>query len=232
MQHLKEMSQRVFYHASFDKIGSRFWPLSHFGTYKAAIHRIKHLIDDSVDDASPFQEHQVYLYPVRLSISHPLHTPDIYNERPFVVWEVATYIVKKFHKTLTPEQKHLVHRLMKSKTTPLSCKRLEHLLSTLGYDGLTYTNKVEDAGHRSLINLNSSQVELGDAPIVLKASEIYYNRRHKHHHTEEIPEPEPIPDEIPTEEPELDIDNQEKDIVKEYVSSNLEDYLYKSSLKS
>ena len=200
------MSQRVFYHASFDKI-SRFWPLSHFGTYNAAIHRIKNLIDDSVDDATPFQEQMVYLYPVRLHIQHPLRTPDLYNERPFVVWEVATYIVKKFHKTLTPEQKHLVHQLMNSKTTPLSCKRLEHILSTLGYDGLIYSNKVEDSGHRSFVNINSSQVELSDKPILLKSSEIYYRRQRK----KEIPK---------------------RKIMKEWGSSNLKYYLSKTIVKS
>ena len=203
MQHLQE-SHRVFYHASFNRIGNKFWPLSHFGTYKAAIHRIKNLIDDSVDDATPFQERNVYLYPVTLKIKNTLHTPDIYNERPFVVWEVATYIAKKFHKSLTDEQKHLVHILMKNKTTPLSCKRLEHLLSTLGYDGLSYTNKIEDPGHRSFINLNSNQAEIGYDPIVLKASEIYYHKKHKETKepelvTEPIPEPDPIPEEIPIE---------------------------------
>lgn len=210
MQHLQE-SHRVFYHASFNRIGNKFWPLSHFGTYKAAIHRIKNLIDDSVDDATPFQERNVYLYPVTLKIHNTLHTPDIYNERPFVVWEVATYIAKKFHKSLTDEQKHLVHRLMKNKTTPLSCKRLEYLLSTLGYDGLSYINKIEDPGHRSYINLNSHQVELGDEPIVLKASEIYYHKKSKHQkepELEPIPEPEPVPEEIPPE-PVVVINKQE-----------------------
>jgi hypothetical protein len=158
----------TLYHSSFVEI-SKFYPLTHFGTRKAAVDRLKNTIDDMTDDATPFKDRKVYIYPVKLSISSPLHTPDIYNERPFVVWEVATHITKT--SDLTHEQRKIAKWLMKSKTTPVSCKKLQNLLQSMGYDSLMYHNTVEDPGKLSYINLSSSQVKIGE-PIVMKASEI------------------------------------------------------------
>lgn len=158
----------TLYHSSFIEI-KKFYPLTHFGTWKAAIDRLENTIDDMTDDATLFQDCKVYIYPVNLLIGNPLHTPDIYNERPFVVWEVATHIAKTL--SLTDEQQKITKELMKSKTTPSSCKKLQMLLASVGYDGLMYHNTVEDPGKLSYINVSSSQVKIGK-PIVMMASEI------------------------------------------------------------
>lgn len=173
---LNEISQHVLYHASFDPI-NKFWPLSHFGTYKAALHRIRSVLEDTFDDATPFEDWPVFLYPVRLNIYNPLRTTDIYNERPYVVGETATWILNHKLKMLDDEAKGLAHKLKNATTTPATTRRLAQLLKLIGHDGLVYRNRVEDPGHLSWINLSSDQVTMTGKPIQLSSSEILYGRK-------------------------------------------------------
>ena len=165
-------AQRIFYHATFDPI-RKFWPLSHFGTYKAAISRMVNVLDDIHDDANPFQDQDVLLYPVRLQIENPFPTVDVYNERPYVVPDVAAYILRKHNKKLDASIKADLHKLLNVKTTPKNTKKLTAILKLMGYDGLTYRNKVEDPGHYSVINLSSDQVQIIGKPLHIPAREIY-----------------------------------------------------------
>lgn len=169
---LNEIAQPIHYHASFDQI-KKFWSLSHFGTYKAALSRIVDVLDDIVDDATPLQEQDVLLYPVRLKIDNPLRTPDIYNERPYIVGEVSDYLLRKLRKSMTDDQIQRAHRLSERMSTPVSVKQLSQLLSELGYDALSYVNKVEDPGHISYINLSSDQVEVLSKPMRIPSTSLY-----------------------------------------------------------
>jgi len=165
-------AQRVYYHATFDPI-DKFWPFSHFGTYKAAISRMIDVLDDVHDDGNPFYDRDILLYPVRLDIQNPLKTVDVYNERPYVVADVATYILNKMHKTLPDPIKQDLHKLINVTTTPKNTQQLVTILNLMGYDGLTYRNKVEDAGHYSMINLTSDQAHIIGDPLHIPAREIY-----------------------------------------------------------
>ena len=169
---LNEISQQIYYHASFSPI-KRFWSLTHFGTYKAALSRMQIHMDEIYDSGTPYQTRDIYLYPVRLNITNPLRTVDVYNERPYIVGDVCAYILKKFKSQLDLDQINRLHQLQSQKTTPASSAELQSILQQMGYDGLSYRNKVEDPGHISLINLSSNQVQrLGD-PIVISSDEIY-----------------------------------------------------------
>jgi hypothetical protein len=165
-------SQRIWYHATFDPI-QKFWPLSHFGTYKAAISRMIDVLDDIHDDAHPFYDRDILLYPVRLNIQNPLKTVDVYNERPYVVPDVAAYILNKKSNTLNDVIKSQLHKLLNVTTTPKNTQKLTDILSQMGHDGLTYRNRVEDPGHLSMINLTSDQVEIVGAPLHIPAREVY-----------------------------------------------------------
>ena len=165
-------AQRIFYHATFDPI-KKFWPLTHFGTYKSAISRIIDVLDDVHDDVNPFYDRDVLLYPVRLNIQNPIKTIDLYNERPYVVPEVAAYVLNKYHKRMDVDQKQEWHKLLNVMTTPRNTKKLAELMQHMGYDGLTYRNKVEDPGHYSMINLHSDQVAIIGKPLTIPARELY-----------------------------------------------------------
>lgn len=165
-------AQRIYYHATFDLI-TKFWPLTHFGTYKSAISRIIDVLDDVHDDASPFYDRDVLLYPVRLNIQNPLKTIDLYNERPYVVPEVASYVLNKYKKFMDAEQKDAWYKLLNVTTTPKNTKKLAEILESMGVDGLTYRNKVEDPGHYSMINLHSNQVSIMGKPLTIPAKELY-----------------------------------------------------------
>lgn len=165
-------AQRIFYHATFDPIQS-FWPFTHFGTYKSAISRMIDVLDDIHDDVNPFVDRTILLYPVRLNIQNPLKTVDMYNERPYFVQEVSDYALRKFTKKLDADVKKQLHALLNVKTTPKNSKKLVSILNMLGYDGITYRNRVEDPGHYSMINLTSDQVQKMGDPLHIQASEIY-----------------------------------------------------------
>ena len=165
-------AQRIYYHATFDPI-EKFWPLSHFGTYKAAISRMIDVLDDVHDDGNPFQDRDILLYPVRLDIQNPFKTVDVYNERPYVVPDVATYMLNKHSKHLDPLIKSQLHKLLNVTTTPKNTQKLADILNQMGYDGLTYRNKVEDPGHYSMVNLTSDQAQIIGKPLHIPAREIY-----------------------------------------------------------
>jgi hypothetical protein len=165
-------SQRIWYHATFDPI-KKFWPLSHFGTYKAAISRMIDVLDDVHDDGNPFYDRDILLYPVRLSIQNPFKTVDVYNERPYVVSDVAAYMLNKHGKKLSDPIKSQLHKLLNVTTTPKNTQKLALVLSQMGHDGLTYRNRVEDPGHYSMINLHSDQVEIVGEPLHVPAREVY-----------------------------------------------------------
>lgn len=169
---LFETAQPILYHASFHKI-RKFWPLSHFGTYRAALSRIIDVLDDTVDDVTELPEDTVLLYPVRLRCERPLKTHDMYNERPYIVGEVSTFVRKKFRKTLTTEQAQVLSKLEDRSTTPASVNMLSHLLADLGYDCLHYVNKVEDPGHVSWITLSSDQVIHLAPPLQISTHKLY-----------------------------------------------------------
>lgn len=165
-------AQRIYYHATFDPI-NKFWPLSHFGTYKAAISRMIDVLDDVHDDGNPFQDRDILLYPVRLDIENPYKTIDVYNERPHVVPDVAAYMLNKKSKHLDDHIKQQLHKLLNVMTTPKNTQKLADILTQMGHDGLTYRNKVEDPGHYSLVNLTSDQVHIVGAPLHIPAREVY-----------------------------------------------------------
>lgn len=175
---LNEIAQPILYHATFDRI-KKFWPLSHFGTYRAALSRIIDVLDDIVDDATPLPDVQVLLYPVRVNIRNALKTKDIYNERPFVVGEVSAYVLKKYKKQFTQDQIKTLTHLVSKKTTPKTTQQLAHVLNHMGYDGLMYRNIVEDPGHHSVINLSSDQVQILSAPLKVPAQALHKLQKHK-----------------------------------------------------
>ena len=171
-------AQRIYYHATFDKFRS-FWPLSHFGTYKAAIARIMDVLDDVHDSGNPFYDRPILVYGVRLHIQNPLITTDVYNERPYVVPDVAAHVLAKHHDKLDQDQKDAWHKLLNVTTTPRNTKKLAELLAQMGHDGLAYKNKVEDPGHMSMVNIHSDQVVMLGKPLVVAASQIYLKPKHK-----------------------------------------------------
>jgi hypothetical protein len=173
-----ESAQPILYHASFHRI-RKFWPLTHFGTYKAALSRIIDVLDDTVDDATGVPDTPVLLYPVRLEFDNPLRTRDTYNERPYIVEEVSAYVSKKFRRDLTPDLQTQLQRLQMSKTTPHSIKKLTQVLHELGYDVISYTNRVEDPGHKSFMNLTSDQVHMWAPPIKISAHKLFELKKHK-----------------------------------------------------
>lgn len=173
-----ESAQPIMYHASFHRI-RKFWPLTHFGTYKAALSRIIDVLDDIVDDATDVPDTPVLLYPVRLMCDSPLKTRDIYNERPYIVGEVSAYVSKKYRKVLSPDLQVQLQQLQMSKTTPRSIQELTHVLHELGHDCIMYTNRVEDPGHKSYMNLTSDQVQSWAPPIKISAYKLYQLKKHK-----------------------------------------------------
>jgi hypothetical protein len=173
---LNEIAQPILYHASFDRI-RKFWPLSHFGTYRAALSRIIDVLDDTVDDATDLPTDPVLLYPVRLSCENPLRTRDIYNERPYIVGEVSSYVLKKYADSLSLTTHEQLQTLVQKKTTPASTRKLSEVLSHMGYDCLAYRNKVEDPGSISWINLTSEQVHVLSDPIKVSPEKLHQLRK-------------------------------------------------------
>lgn len=151
--------------------------MSHFGTYRAALSRIIDVLDDTVDDATDVPDEPVLLYPVRLTCDRPLRTRDIYNERPYIVGEVSAYVRNKFKHKLTPDQLSTLNKLVDRSTTPVSIQVLTQVLSELGYDCLSYVNRVEDPGHVSMINMTSDQVSVISPPIQIPTHKLYQLRK-------------------------------------------------------
>ena len=173
-----ESAQPIMYHATFHRI-RKFWPLSHFGTYRAALSRIVDVLDDTVDDATGIPDEPVLLYPVRLTCEHALRTRDIYNERPYIVGEVSAFISKKYKRELSDEQAHMLQQLTNRVTTPRSTQELAQVLEEMGYDCLSYRNKVEDPGSISYINLSSDQVHMWAAPLQIPTHRLFRLKKHK-----------------------------------------------------
>jgi hypothetical protein len=173
-----ESAQPLMYHATFHRI-RKFWPLSHFGSYRAALSRIVDVLDDIVDDATSVPDRPVLLYPVRLSCEHALRTRDMYNERPYIVGEVSGFILNKYKRELTADQMDMLKNLTNRVTTPRSSQELAQVLQDMGYDCLSYRNKVEDPGSLSYINLTSDQVHMWAAPLQIPARKLYALKKHR-----------------------------------------------------
>lgn len=149
----------TFFHASKRSDIDRFFPLSHFGTVKAAQDRAK-----SWDEA--------HLYEVEIDFTKALRVPDFMpsdNRSGLHTWmrlvDQLHYDVKP--KAITSEQRGAVFsagapRVEGSRTVyddQAACQALATMLSAR-WDALVYVNEFEDVGSTSLILLNPDKCRI------------------------------------------------------------------------
>jgi hypothetical protein len=154
----------------------RFWPLSHFGTEKAAQDRMKmYAKHKKVFGANPNFDYRVYQ--VELNINNPAMIKDEDVSHDPTQFAFALHKAKIFSKlemmtvTVWPTIKSTSHddyqeanlearKYPREKQRQVSAKQLIKLLKSKGYDGMVYKNKHEDRGSLSYVILDASQARI------------------------------------------------------------------------
>lgn len=143
---------KIAYHAT-NKDFSSFLPMSHFGTKKAAMSRLK-----EIDRPN----HNVM--PVHLSIKNPLNVGEenrTWMDNADVLNQIAEKLVHMGHPEHAARVQSISDDIMdndpKDQTPHLTSAA--NILSSLGYDGIKYINKVEDRGSYSFIPLFPNQIK-------------------------------------------------------------------------
>jgi hypothetical protein len=159
------------YHGSgkADIRSKRFWPLTHFGTEKAARDRM-----DTVGFDNPTQYR---IYQVELNINNPAmikdedvsHDPTqfafaLHKAKIFSKLEMMTVTVWPTIKSTSNEDYDIANqearKYPREKQKQVAVRQLIKLLKSKGYDGMGYKNKHEDKGSLSYVILDPSQVRI------------------------------------------------------------------------
>jgi hypothetical protein len=142
----------VVYHAT-NKDFSKFFPMSHFGTLKAATDRLEELDKKNQN-----------IIPVHISMKNPFHLGEeshTWRDNSDVLGEISDRLYHRGHKEEATHIQSLADDIMDNNPKD----QTHHLMTTakilqgLGYDGVTYVNKIEDAGSKSFIPLFSNQIK-------------------------------------------------------------------------
>lgn len=154
----------------------RFWPLSHFGTEKAAQDRMKmYAKHKKVFGKNPDFDYRIYQ--VALDINNPAmikdedvsHDPTqfafaLHKAKIFSKLEMMTVTVWPTIKSTSNEDYDAANqearKYSRIQQTKVSAKQLIKLLKSKGYDGMVYKNKHEDKGSLSYVILDPSQVRI------------------------------------------------------------------------
>ena len=154
----------------------RFWPLSHFGTEKAAQDRMKmYAKHKKVFGKNPDFDYRIYQ--VALDINNPAmikdedvsHDPTqfafaLHKAKIFSKLEMMSVTVWPTIKSTSNEDYDAANlearKYSREKQKQVSTKQLIKLLKSKGYDGMVYKNKHEDKGSLSYVILNPSQVRI------------------------------------------------------------------------
>lgn len=193
----------VVYHSS-DKPIESFRPYSHFGTSEAANDRAGMLRDFSENVVGRDPERSS-VYPVYLKLENPLEMPDLasldsntmepmeeaqskYDEEggdsePYAAaWESETDVSEWLYRN----DVITVDEFWEVQYSP--AKAME-LLKEKGYDGIVYTNAVEDAGSKSYIIFDSTQVKSATNNTTFDPKNPDITKSRRTHDQEERPSP-------------------------------------------
>ena len=165
---------QVYHGTKFDGDISIFLPMTHFGTARAAGQRINHKERFIPEEKASGER----LYPVYLSMEKPL---EMGREQGFGdngEWVDDSDMIRQIGKTLereaetaTGERKAaltgaaerlaaLFEDTYKERVTAIAARtQAAEILGELGYDGLTYTNIIEDSSNVSYVPLRGEQVK-------------------------------------------------------------------------
>ena len=148
-----------------DKGIQEYFPLTHFGTKKAANNRLKDKFHSSNKDSHA-------IYPVYLSIKNPLRIIDD-GKNNHDVDDILLYITfgtfdyykqserrhKRYGKISIEDFYEIRNTYPQKGTTPQSLRKaLINCLKKYGYDGMVYKNRVEHRGSDSWIIFDDNQV--------------------------------------------------------------------------
>lgn len=141
------------YHGTLSKIDEAWLPLTHFGSMAAALDRALVL------SKNYSHKYPVRLYEVKLSISHPLLTPD----RKRLHHDPRDIMDMLLKMGICDDQRRRdYNRSFMIPAVGDAARKAAFIVQTLGdtgYDGFVYRNKTEDAGSYSWMNLLSEQVQ-------------------------------------------------------------------------
>jgi hypothetical protein len=137
----QEVEEEIAYHGTVDDI-AEFYPLSHFGTEKAAKDRMEY---KKIKDGK--------IYKVDLDIKNPLTIkdfPGIHYDRLYAFELRDTKLIsqKEMEAITTIDDKAELRNALLTK------------LNELGIDGFVYKNKYEDKGNLSYVIVDPSQVKV------------------------------------------------------------------------
>ena len=137
----QEVEEEIAYHGTVDDI-AEFYPLSHFGTEKAAKDRMEY---KKIEDGK--------IYKVDLAIKNPLTIkdfPGIHYDRlyAFELRDKKLISQKEMEAITTIDDKAELRKALLAK------------LKELGIDGFVYKNKYEDKGNISYVIVDPSQVKV------------------------------------------------------------------------
>ena len=159
------MPQRTLVHASFGRI-SGFLPLSHFGTMAAAAHVIRNRV---AAGRVPPGANNVLFHHVRVTLGSPVESrEDLGSPRPVTC---LLYLAHHLNAQVTqPSLDFFVrHRTelerigggnLKNDNNPRITEMRQYVADVFrnqGYDGIIYTNEVEDRGSESWVVIDGAQ---------------------------------------------------------------------------
>lgn len=160
------MPEKTLIHASFSTINT-FRPLTHFGSRAAAIAVMKNRIRDG---RVPVGGQQVHLHHVKVTLNNPVRSQRDYGSpRPMVY---VQYLADQLHPDhgpaylgfITPHRDALTR--IGGGDASIRSPKLEQMLDYVadlfrqhGYDGIIYTNEVEDKGSESWVIIDNSQAQ-------------------------------------------------------------------------
>lgn len=136
-----ELEEEIAYHGTTDDI-AEFYPLTHFGTEKAAKDRMEY---KKIKDGK--------IYKVDLDIKNPLTIKDF----PGIHYDRLYAFELKNKKLISQEEMEAITFIQDKAELR---KALLAKLKELGIDGFVYKNRYEDKGHISYVIVDPSQVKV------------------------------------------------------------------------
>lgn len=188
MKSIEFLSEIDAWHGTLRPRISRFKPLSHFGSEKAALDRIAYIKHKLYKDA----EIRIYLYKLDLGITAPGIVKDYVeiqdppgSMKKIALWSkdllkdtrIKSYIGRdpiNGNKNVSGENiaKHFIQMSSQlwwaENYSPLQWIKLwTNFLESVGIDGLVYRNQVEDSGSKSYITFSPDKVKILGRPKVI-----------------------------------------------------------------
>lgn len=147
----------VLYHGTSADFKS-FLPLSHFGTQKAANERIQ---QTSGENKSVIPVHISMKKPLDLGVeAHPYVANENWLDDADMLWQVHRVLKANGHQDAADKIEAAANDAMDNNgLTDETRAAAANAIRSAGYDGLMYTNKVEDRGSRSFVALGPEQVK-------------------------------------------------------------------------